>query len=329
MKNLEEAGRETIAILLATYQPDPAWLEELLVSLNAQTYPALRLYVRDDGSTDESFETTKRLVRKTVTRFPAEIARNEENHGSRETFACLTAEAQGRYFAYCDQDDVWLPEKLTRQEEAMRREKAALVCSDVCVIDGEGRLLADSITALRKRHVFLSGEGLAPYLLARNFVMGCTLMVDARLAKAALPFVEGYVHDQWIAAYAALHGKVISLKTPLLRYRQHEGNQTGLLKGVATKADYYALRIRRPADTLESVRRRLTPEESERAELERLLHDLAVRDAYYTRPGLRSAAALLQIKELSRSAKLLELLMPLLSEKGFSRCVALARSGRL
>ena len=58
--------------------------------------------------------------------------------GSNRTFERLTEEAEGEYFAYCDQDDVWLPEKLAVLQEALEREKALLVCSDMYIIDGGG-----------------------------------------------------------------------------------------------------------------------------------------------------------------------------------------------
>lgn len=329
MTRCTETGKPPISILLATYDPRLDWLEEQLLSLNEQTYPALKLYVRDDCSPGVSLEEIRGLLERCITRFPFELARNEENLGSDKTFERLTAEAEGRYFAYCDQDDVWLPEKLTRLEEAMCRERAVLVCSDTYIIDQDGRQLADSITRIRKRHVFLSGEGLAPYLLVRNFVIGCTMLVDAGLARAAVPFVEGYVHDQWIAAFAALHGKVYSLEEPLIRYRQHDHNQTGILTGVETKAGYLEERIRHMERVLDRVNARLAPEQAAEAELERLIGGYAAREAYYNKPSFSGARAILAVGELSRGAKLFELLLPFLTERQFKRFVALARSGKI
>ena len=238
-------------------------------------------------------------------------------------------EAEGEYFAYCDQDDIWLPEKLSVLEKTARRENAVLVCSDTIVIDQNGTKLAESITEIRKRHVFLSGEGLAPYLLVRNFVIGCTMLVDAKLAKKAVPFVEGYVHDQWIAVFAALHGTVFGVKEPLIRYRQHDHNQTGILTGVSDKETYLEQRILHMQQTLLRVQARLTPQQAAKAELPRQIESYHAREAYFRKPGFRGAAALLKNKELSRGAKLLELVLPLISERQFAACVKLARSGKL
>lgn len=161
------------------------WLRQQLVSLNDQTYPNLRLYIRDDCSPTVPYEQIQSCVQDCITRFPYVITRNEENLGSNGTFELLTEEADGELFAYCDQDDVWLPEKLTVLREAMERERAVLVCSDMCIIDGDGKQVADSITKVRRHHVFRSGTDLARGLLTSNFVTGCTMLVQSDAAKRA------------------------------------------------------------------------------------------------------------------------------------------------
>lgn len=60
---------------------------------------------------EEEIET---LAKGCIRSFPYEICRNEENPGSSLTFERLTREAEGKYFVYCDQDDMWLPEKIDR-----------------------------------------------------------------------------------------------------------------------------------------------------------------------------------------------------------------------
>lgn len=243
MSGCTEAGKPLIAILMAVYEPRLDWLREQLESLEKQTYPHLRLYVRDDGSRKVPFEEIERCIEECIRSFPYEIRRNEENLGSNETFQRLTEEAEGEYFAYCDQDDVWLPEKLTVLQEEMERTGALLVCSDMVIIDGQGRQTADSITRIRKHHVFYSGEGLARRLLFHNFVTGCTALVRSREAREAVPFCPCMVHDHYIALWCAERGAVCSLRMPLISYRVHSDNQTNLLAGVRDKSSYEAVRI--------------------------------------------------------------------------------------
>ena len=238
-----ETGKPLIAILMAVYEPNLSWFREQLESLNAQTYPNLRLYIREDCSPAVPFAEIRQCIRECVTKLPYSIAQNAENVGSNETFARLTEEAEGEYFAYCDQDDIWLPEKLEVSQETIEKTGALLVCSDLFIIDAAGNQVAESITKVRRRHRFYSGGGLAEGLLISNFVTGCTMLVRAEEARAALPFCPYMVHDHYIALCCAAKGEIQSIKEPLIRYRLHGNNQTGILAGVQDKSSYRRERI--------------------------------------------------------------------------------------
>lgn len=238
-----QAGKPVISILMAVYEPRLDWLREQLESLEGQTYPNLRLYVRDDCSPTVPFEEIAGLVGECIRSFPYEICRNEKNLGSNLTFQRLTEEAEGEYFAYCDQDDVWLPEKLTVLQEEMEKSGALLVCSDMYIIDGAGKQVADSITKVRRRHRFRSGEGLTEGLLISNFVTGCTMLVKNDMTKMAVPFCPFMVHDHYIALCCSARGQIRSVMRPLIRYRIHGDNQSGVMAGVKDKATYGEIRI--------------------------------------------------------------------------------------
>lgn len=237
-------NKPLIAILMAVYEPRLDWLGEQLTSLEAQDYPNLRLYVRDDCSQTVSFQAIKTTVQNNIRSFPYEVLRNAKNIGSNLTFQRLTEEAEGAYFAYCDQDDVWLPEKLTVLQEELNRTGSLLACSDMFIINADGKEIADSITRVRKRHKFRSGHGLVGALLIHNFATGCACLVKAQTAKDALPFCPYMVHDHYIALYCAEKGAIQSVARPLIRYRIHESNQTSLLSGVTDKTSYGAVRIK-------------------------------------------------------------------------------------
>lgn len=236
---------QTLAILLAIYDPREDWLIELLQSLNAQTYPHLKLYVRDDASPNYPLERLEELLREHVTAFPFVLHRNERNLGSNETFAALVRDCEEPLIAFCDQDDVWLPRKLEKTVELFLGSPLhpVLVCTNVSVIDGEGNPIAPRMEEHRRRHTFLRGEGLAPTLINRNFVMGCTMVLERRTALACLPFPKEAVHDHYLAFRAATMGAIDFLEEPQLRYRVYGGNQTGVMTGVRTKQDYYDRRI--------------------------------------------------------------------------------------
>ena len=89
-----ETGKPLISILMAVYEPRLDWLREQLESLEAQTYPNLRLYIRDDCSPTVPLEEINRCVEACIRNFPWTITRNEKNLGSNGTFQRLTEDAE-------------------------------------------------------------------------------------------------------------------------------------------------------------------------------------------------------------------------------------------
>jgi len=256
-----ETGKPLISVLMAVYEPRMDWLRQQLVSLNEQTYPNLRLYIREDCSPTVPYEQIQSCVQDCITRFPYVITRNEKNLGSNATFELLTKEAEGDLFAYCDQDDVWLPEKLTVLQEAMEREQAVLAYSDVSAVDDEGKLLARSLRELRPRLTYLEGSNLAPKLFFRNCVAGCAMLVNSNIAERAIPFPRQTVCDHWIALLAATEGTVAFVPDQLVRYRQHKHNQTGVLAGVSDKQSYLRYKVAPLEERLTCYRQHTVPQE--------------------------------------------------------------------
>ena len=258
MNGCTETGKPRIAILMAVYEPRMDWLREQLLSLDAQTYPNLKLYIRDDCSPTVPFEEIQSCVQDCIRAFPYEIRRNEKNLGSNGTFELLTREAEGEYFAYCDQDDVWLPEKLSRLEAAMD-ENAQMAYCDMEIIDRAGRKIAGSLKEIRPRLRYMQGENLAEAYFFRNCTAGCSMLVRTEAARRAVPFPVQTVCDQWIAIVAALLGEVRFVETPLQDYRQHGNNQTGILTGVDSKEGYRSKRIGPLKERLAAYRRLAEP----------------------------------------------------------------------
>lgn len=312
-----------ISILMAVYEPRMDWLRQQLVSLNEQTYPNLRLYIRDDCSPTVPYEQIQSCVRDCITRFPYVITRNEKNLGSNATFELLTKEAEGDLFAYCDQDDVWLPEKLTVLQAAMEREQARLVCSDMYIIDGDGKQVADSITKVRRHHVFRSGRDLAEGLLTHNFVTGCTMLVQSDAAKGAIPFCPYMVHDHYIALCCAAEGMVYSSPERTIRYRIHGGNQTGIMSGVRDKESYLNVRIGAVEEKLRWLEKYFPYHDDLNRSIHRRLRWVHARKENWQKKG--HASELWQLRDCGRQVTLYEILAARLPEKLFMRTINLAR----
>jgi hypothetical protein len=220
------AARRSVAILLSTYNGESFLLAQLRSYLS-QTHDDWTLHWRDDGSTDAS----ARMVR----RFAAEVGNGRcifpDEAGHRQatsSFLKLLRAARrsnAAYFAFSDQDDVWLPEKLARGVAALDRvsgAEPALYCA--------GRIVADA--ELRRQYV---PDGLHrppgfPAALTQNIAPGCTMMLN----RAATDLVLGSQppnatwHDWWCyIMVAAAGGHVLIDHTATVLHRQHGNNLVG------------------------------------------------------------------------------------------------------
>jgi len=257
-------GKPVVYVLMAIYNPDPVWLKEQLISVNNQDYEDIKLLVCDDCSTSITAEDIRSYLDKYITRYPYRIIRNESNLGSNMTFEQLTVEAsrdlggqsKESYFAYCDQDDIWESNKITELVKTAQEKDAVLVYSDMAVIDSRGEYVSDSITKVRKRFRYYEGYDLWKRILIRNFISGCCMIVRADIADAAVPFSNGMQHDRWISIIASCYGYIAFVDKPLVRYRQHGKNQTGVLKDVTDKESYIKIRLKDHLRILEDIKGR-------------------------------------------------------------------------
>ena len=313
-----------ISIVMSTYNPNLDWLREQLDSLNAQDYPNLELIVRDDASADVAWEDIAACIRACVTAFPCVLERGKENLGSNESYSLLVLRAQGMYTAFCDQDDIWLPHKLSVLQAAMAREDAVLACSDMAVIAANGHELAAGLHTLRKRVVYRSGDNVAPSLLFANFASGCAAMLRTDIAKAALPCIDHIVYDHWFALYAAAQGRVICVPDLLIRHRVHSANQTNTVADVSTKQDYVERRILPYARRMQEMHDRLSL-----GQVQRDTEAWAAARAAYAQGDKSQWRLLWRHRKLDSKVSLFELLLPIMPTWGFRLALRLIRQGRI
>lgn len=103
---------ELVSIVMPVHNA-ARYIEEAIRSVMAQTYKEWELLVVDDASTDASFDIVKRLAQEDAR---IKVLVNDRNTGYPATPRNMAVDAaNGRYIAFLDSDDVWLPEKLERQ----------------------------------------------------------------------------------------------------------------------------------------------------------------------------------------------------------------------
>lgn len=235
-----------VQILLSTWNGE-RWLPELLASLEKQTFQDWQLLIRDDGSTDQ----TLRILLKWQAAHPDKLAGlllDGSHLGSKLSFSRLVEASTAPCLMFCDQDDVWFPEKIELQYTALRRLEAQygeatplLVHSDLVVVDEERAIQAVSFWDYRD---FAVGQRKQAYLL-NNVVTGCATAFNRAAADLAFPLpLYAMEHDRWLALVCAWFGQIQALPHPLLLYRQHEANAIGAApanaNGLSTRVEAWS-----------------------------------------------------------------------------------------
>jgi len=223
-------AKPQITILMATYN-GANYIAEQLDSLLAQTYGNWQLVIRDDGSDDD----TVAIVLTYTHKYPHIFLTSKKSaaKGACANFAALfdiaRQDQEMAYIMFCDQDDIWKPEKLQKTMAAMQAMESenphepVLIYGNFELMDAYGNFMPGAFKL--KHHIDLRN------LLSFNFVYGCTTMLNRELIDkiAAIP-VSAINHDYWIALVASLYQSRF-IDEPLLRYRQHGNNASGNVAG--------------------------------------------------------------------------------------------------
>lgn len=263
----------------------------------------------DDCSTDATLELVREFAR--TTPFAVRVFENEKNIGSTKNFERAVELCEGDFIAFADQDDVWLPEKLQRLEETLANESTALAFTDGEVVDESLRPLGQRIwQTIRfgeaEQRMFREGRAFS-VLLDHNVVTGAALALKKEFKKLILPFPDDLthdgipvIHDWWTALIIAAVGDVSFVSEPLFKYRQHAGQQMGVMNKRAEDASSFR-RNTFSADVkyIRAILERLSGVEGVRAnvltDLEARLTHLETRAAMPDRRSQRIAPVLREL----------------------------------
>lgn len=213
------------SVALCTYN-GARYLERQLDTLLSQTLPPDEIVVRDDQSTDETRELLACYDAAHPGRFRIKV--NAERLGSSANFVAAVADCRGQYVALCDQDDEWHEQKLERSVALLEQAPSVrAVFSDGAVIDASGAPTGETLWGNVRFDGSARGAALLQHLLRRNCVTGCTLVVRRGALADLLPVGRGWIHDYWMAIQLAADDGLRAIPEPLIRYRQHGGNQVG------------------------------------------------------------------------------------------------------
>ena len=207
-----------VHILLSSYNGEK-YIAQQIDSLLAQKYPDIEIFVRDDGSKDSTVEIVRQYAAVNDNIHLIE----GENLGFRGSFAWLLSNCRGAdYYAYCDQDDIWMPEKISRAVKALSPydDIPAIYLGDFYWGDEECRPIRQ-YNNVEKEHT------LVKYITSGDMnTFGFTEVFNECAAKGIRDrkVLEQTAHDQIIYLYCRCKGKVIWDKKPTAYYRRHGDN---------------------------------------------------------------------------------------------------------
>lgn len=217
-----------VSVAVCTYNGEQ-FIGEQLESIVQQTRRPDEIVICDDGSADNTWEIVQRFAMGAsgVVR----VYRNRKNCGVNGNFARAISRCEGDVIFLADQDDYWYETKVERVVDKFKAPEVQMVFSDGEVMDERGAPLnyrlweamgfsADEQEEWRHRSAL-------DVLLRSSVVTGATMAFRAHIRDRILPIGSAWVHDGWIALMTSVLGQTDFITEPLIRYRQHGGNQVG------------------------------------------------------------------------------------------------------
>ena len=211
-----------VYILMSTFNGEK-FVSEQVESIQKQTYTDWYLLIRDDGSTDKTCEILADFV-STDSRIKLIRA---ENVGVIKSFHELVKNnLDADFYFFADQDDYWLPEKLTVMlEEANKHDnrKPIMYYTDLKVTDKALKVTSQSMIRSQSGHA----NTRLVQELTENTVTGGASMINHELAQLWQTTNDVIMHDWYLALVAAALGELVYIDQPTHLYRQHDANVLG------------------------------------------------------------------------------------------------------
>lgn len=222
-KALGEKMRNKVAIIMSCFNGEK-YLRPQLESIRNQSFTDWSLYIRDDGSTDN----TKSIINEYVDLDKRIKVLNDGqgNVGVKKSFFILLQNVNADFYMFSDQDDIWKNDKVAVTLNGIKDHdclKPVLVHTNLTTIDENkvtiNRLFYKNSKSMDKTNVLLSS----------NSVTGCTMMINRKLRDLVKSddVKKMVMHDWWLALCASTTGGVYYINDSTMFYRQHNNNQVG------------------------------------------------------------------------------------------------------
>lgn len=217
-----------ISIVLATHN-GAQYLAEQLDSLARQRRPPFELIVSDDDSSDATLQIVGEFAKSA--NFPVKLKANKPALGFRDNFIAAAQIATGDWIAFCDQDDIWRPEKLERIAAFTEDPRVTMIVHQAALIDPAGA----NVGAFNQGIAETRRQKPLHYGLWDTF-FGFSIVVRREVLEWVAPterFVDfidprhRIAHDRWAFFLAQTLGETVEIAEQLVDYRQHAANLFG------------------------------------------------------------------------------------------------------
>lgn len=217
-----------IDILLSSHNGEK-YIGKQIDSIIDQTCNTWRLLIRDDVSSDKTLD----IIHNYQTKYPDKIKiyKGTSNLGACQSFSALLSKSTADYIMFCDQDDVWYPDKIELTIAKMHDiEKISpnipiLIHTDLVVTNSSGDMISNSFW--KYQNIPVPYEKKLLHLCLHNVVTGCTMMLNRFAVKASSPILpQAVMHDWWIAIHVCRYGIIDHIPVQTVRYRRHDATAT-------------------------------------------------------------------------------------------------------
>jgi len=219
----------SITVLMCVYNGE-RFLIEQLESLRSQTFQPNEVVIYDDCSDDSSVDIINDFISKYKLESTWRININTSRKGWRLNFYDAIIECNSEYIFFCDQDDIWNPDKIAVMMEAMEKNPNILVLNGLFeTIDSAGNPV--NILDWTKNNVYNS-KTVKSTLEEISYIwkqrLGCTMLIRNIIKDQLKHFIcnEYFAHDIWALNVGALLGGCYYINYPVIKYRVHGKNST-------------------------------------------------------------------------------------------------------
>jgi glycosyltransferase involved in cell wall biosynthesis len=223
----------SVSVVMGTYNGGK-YIREQLNSILGQTRIPSELVVSDDGSTDDTLSIVEDFARNAP--FKTVVHKNFDRLGFRANFVNAMGLAGSELISFCDQDDIWMPNKLEATTAFFSDPDMMMVHHNAILISANGDDLGNLIWPQPKQEPIAMRMALPPWFN----VPGLTQLFRREIASTAFAWPSSIspetanqtlVHDQWVTFISNSLGKVGYINEPLAKYRQHGQNAIGWYSG--------------------------------------------------------------------------------------------------